>query len=262
MSLDILTFAKGIFPPFSAQQEMILLTKNKILFNNNTLSCKPTESNLTAIRSISPRYYSMLADVTYAAHTDNNTTYAAHTDNNTTYAAHTEDDQYLTEVEHRAGVLYRTASHTATTMPHQAVDTLLSLILHCKKYHLQEYLIKSYLKLAQVQISLHFYDQASVTIQSVFVQALASNDLYTQCTARFLYSQVTLAVTLTDRRGMFDKIYRHLSEAMNGFIMLGALKETCNVLYYLARVYDELGGKEERNQCANKFRHYHQLLVE
>ena len=101
-----------------------------------------------------------------------------------------------------------------------------------------------------------------MTIQSVFVQALASNDLYTQCTARFLYSQVTLAVTLTDRRGMFDKVYRHLSEAMNGFIMLGALKETCNVLYYLARVYDELGGKEERNQCANKFRHYHQLLVE
>ena len=120
----------------------------------------------------------------------------------------------------------------------------------------------AHLLLAEAQILLQLFDQALVTIESVFVLALSSNSTFTQSSARFLFVQAKLATVPKERRyHTFQRLENHLKISLDGFLALAHARHVCEVFYFLARLYDEFGLRDDRNKCAKKFRNFHQNLT-
>ena len=239
---ELLNFALSLFPCFSSHRQLLYLTLNSIHYAHKRASRQKTESEEALIRSISSSFHSAL--------TSNN-----ETDECT-------GDVYITKEELKACVLYNSAKADLPSSPSQAVQKLLNLILYSQKYNLQEHLVNAHLLLTEAQISLHLFEQARTTIESVLVLALSSNSTLTQSTARFLYAQARMATCPKDRRHpTFQRLEEHLKIALDGFLALSHVQHVCEVFYYLARLYDEFGQRDDRNKCAKKFRNFYTNLT-
>ena len=237
-STELLNFTKTLFPPFSPHQDIILLTLNRIKFRLQDGSVKREEVR-RVIRSISEVVYSSLTETSLPE------------------TVEWCSDEYMTSVEYEANVLYNSAKATQKITPNVTIESLLSLILHCQKYNLHEYELRAYLLLSETQLQLRLYEQASETIQAAFVEALASNDVFIQSMARWLYCQTELAIAgPSERRTTFKTVYRHLTSALETLAELGYTQLVTDILYYITRLYHEFDMKDERNKCAKRFRVY------
>ena len=171
-------------------------------------------------------------------------------------------DEYITTQELRARTLYNSAEADLPHAPSQAVEKLLTLVLHCRTCHLQGELVRAQLLLARTQIVLCLYTQALVTVEKALVRALGSSEVLVQAEARWLYAQARLATCAQrERSAVFGKVERHLQLALEVFVVQEQKKGVCEVLYFLARLYHEVGMKDERNKCAKKFKNYNQNLT-
>lgn len=87
------------------------------------------------------------------------------------------------------------------------------------------------------------------------VQILSHGSYYVQCCARFLLVKCQLTASSqqedkTRRDNDLRSALPALDRIVKGFRKLGAVHKTRDVLYYQARIYDELGYTIERNACA------------
>lgn len=239
---ELLNFATTIFPCFSSQHELVLLTLTKLRFTRHRSSGAPTRPEADIIRTISESTFTSLTSHEVSGEE--------------------EGDVFISPHEHKAEVLYSSASHDLPSCPDQAIETLLTLLLHCKQYHLLHYQVKCNILLCEAQMLLQLYEQALITIESVFVLALSSTDQVTRSTARWLYVQAKLATCpQTDRFTVFKGVELHLKDALDAFLAVSDVRYVKQVLYYLARIYDEFGMRDDRNKCAKKFRHFHNNLT-
>ena len=236
-AVDLVNLALSLFPKTSSLHQLLLLTLNKIRYSQKTRSGKCGDTEAALIRTISQSTYDA---VTSRCH-----------------SVTPQDDMYMSSEEVRASVLYNSAEADLPNAPSQALDKLLSLILYCKKFKLQEYLVKSHIMLADTQMVLKLYSQALHTLEAVFVLALSSSDKFVQSAARWVYVQAKMAnCSQSGRFEMFKRLEKHLQSALNDFLTLVHSKFVCEILYYSARLYDEFGMKDERNKCAKKFRNF------
>ena len=239
---ELLNFALSLFPCFSSHRQLLYLTLNSIHYTHKRAARQKTESEEALIRSISSSTHTALTS--------------------TDETAEVEGDVYITQEELKARVLYNSAKSDLPSSPSQAVQKLLNLILYSQTYNLQEQLVKAHLLLTEAQILLQLFDQALVTIESVLVLALSSNSTFIQSSARFLYVQAKLATIPKERRyHTFQRLENHLKLSLDGFLALAHARHVCEVFYFLARLYDEFGLRDDRNKCAKKFRNFHQNLT-
>jgi len=111
------------------------------------------------------------------------------------------------------------------------------------------------LYIAQIQLSLGLPTKAVTLVKRTMVQILSHSSFYVQCCARFLLvkCQLTVATQNADksrRENDLRSALPALDRIVKGFRKLGAINKTKDVLYYQARIYDELGYTIERNACA------------
>lgn len=112
------------------------------------------------------------------------------------------------------------------------------------------------LYIAQIQLSLGLPTKAVDLLKRSMVQILSHGSLYVQCCARFLLVKCQLAAPKEQEdKSQREYDLRHsslpvLDTIVKGFRKLGAINKTRDVLYYQARIYDELGYTIERNACA------------
>lgn len=111
------------------------------------------------------------------------------------------------------------------------------------------------LYIAQIQLSLGLPTKAVNLVKRIMVQILSHGSFFVQCCAGFLL--VKCQLTASSQRQ--DKARREndlrsalpaLDRIVKGFRKIGAINKTRDVLYYQARIYDELGYTIERNACA------------
>ena len=236
-AIDLLNFAISLFPKTSQHYQLLILTLNKVKFSHKTISGQSGDSEAALIKTIS-----------------RSTHYALTSRDSSTPP---DGDMYISSKEMEASALYNSAQFDLPNAPSQAVDKLLSLILHCQTYKLQEYLVKSHILLAETQIVLKLYSQALHTIESVFILALSSPNNLTQSAARWVYVQAKLANCLQSERYVtFKRVEKHLQDAHDGFLIVVHVRFVREILYFWARLYDEFGMKDERNNCAKKFREF------
>ena len=239
---ELLNFALSLFPCLSSHRQLLYLTLNNIHFTHKRAARQKTDSEEALIRSIS------------------SSTRTAFTSTDDTVEG--EGDVYITREELKARVMYNSAKADLPSSPSQAVQKLLNLILYSKTYNLQEHLVNAHLLLTEAQILLELFEQALLTIESVFVLAMSSNSTYIQSNARFLYVQAKLATCSKDRRYQtFQNLENHLKLSLEGFLALTHARHVGEVFYFLARLYDEFGLRDDRNKCAKKFRNFHQNLT-
>ncbi|KAM7434149.1 Anaphase-promoting complex subunit 5 [Porites harrisoni] len=111
------------------------------------------------------------------------------------------------------------------------------------------------LYIAQIQLSLGLPTKAAVLVKKTMVQILSHGSYYVQCCARFLLVKCQLTASSqqedkTRRDNDLRSALPALDRIVKGFRKLGAVHKTRDVLYYQARIYDELGYTIERNACA------------
>ncbi|XP_020627681.1 anaphase-promoting complex subunit 5-like isoform X3 [Orbicella faveolata] len=115
------------------------------------------------------------------------------------------------------------------------------------------------LYIAQIQLSLGLPAKAVALIKRTMIQILShvfySGSLYIQCCARFLLVKCQLTASSHHQdKGQRENDLRSalptLDRIVRGFRKLGAVNKTRDVLYFQARIYDELGFTIERNACA------------
>lgn len=146
--------------------------------------------------------------------------------------------------------LFLLLSDPVSALPH-ALDCLTT---SCSHYMDNSAALAS-LYIAQIQLSLGLPAKAVALIKRTMVQILSHGSLYVQCCARFLLVKCQLTVSSQNQ----DKSRREtdlrsalptLERIVKGFRKLGAADKTRDVLYFQARIYDELGFTIERNACA------------
>lgn len=111
------------------------------------------------------------------------------------------------------------------------------------------------LYIAQIQLSLGLPAKAVALIKRTMIQILSHGSLYIQCCARFLLVKCQLTASSHHQdKGQRENDLRSalptLDRIVKGFRKLGAVNKTRDVLYFQARIYDELGFTIERNACA------------
>lgn len=166
------------------------------------------------------------------------------------------NDEKKSAAEYKARILlaltqlFLLLSDPVSALPH-ALDCLTT---SCSHYMDNSAALAS-LYIAQIQLSLGLPEKAVALIKRTMVQILSHGSLYVQCCARFLLVKCQLTASSQNQ----DKSRREtdlrsalptLERIVKGFRKLGAADKTRDVLYFQARIYDELGFTIERNACA------------
>ncbi|CAH3017657.1 unnamed protein product [Porites evermanni] len=139
--------------------------------------------------------------------------------------------------------------------PVAALPYALNCLTTSRSHFLDNSAALATLYIAQIQLSLGLPTKAAVLVKKTMVQILSHGSYYVQFCARFLLVKCQLTASSqqedkTRRDNDLRSALPALDRIVKGFRKLGAVHKTRDVLYYQARIYDELGYTIERNACA------------
>ncbi|EDO34365.1 predicted protein [Nematostella vectensis] len=136
--------------------------------------------------------------------------------------------------------------------PLSALTHLIDCLTLAGAHYQTESAARASLLIAQLQLLLGLPGKALELVKSNMVQILAHGSLYTQSCALFLLVKCEVAAHSPEganekRKSTLLSALPTLARALEGFRKLRAMQRICDLLYYQARIYNELGYQEERN---------------
>ncbi|KAL9988516.1 hypothetical protein ACROYT_G002971 [Oculina patagonica] len=256
---DILSFCKTKFPEHSKLSRLWMATEAKIehnraLLQGNLERAKTCVEQLTAVDETEAEYRSAL-NVLYSGD------YTAAFPLLQKLLESSRDKVFINDgkksaAEYQARILLAlTQLFILLEDPVSALPYALNCLTISCAHFMDNAAALASLYIAQIQLSLGLPAKAVTLIKRTMVQILSHGSLYIQCCARFLLVKCQLTASSQHQ----DKARREndlrsalptLDRIVKGFRKLGAVNKTRDVLYFQARIYDELGFTIERNACA------------
>lgn len=148
--------------------------------------------------------------------------------------------------------------YSQTGNPTTATTYILECITLCKRHHLQYIEALAMIQLAYIQFQMQSSDQALYLLNQNMLTVLSHGGLCEH--AKSLYCHVRCQVAMATKTGEQDRktvllsCVNQMNTVIDLFKTVEAFLRVKDALYYQARLYQELGYKQERNKCAYQFK--------
>ncbi|XP_045463070.1 anaphase-promoting complex subunit 5 [Harmonia axyridis] len=145
------------------------------------------------------------------------------------------------------------------SLPPSIIDLLNDILNETKKYKLDYYTSMVHLVIANMQLSIGMAKQALVNLDKCMTQIMAHGGCYDRARCWLFYIKALTAESerLTNTQERAELILERitiLDEVKDLFRRVEAFTRVKDVVYLQAKLYDQLGMKEERNKHALEFR--------
>jgi len=158
-----------------------------------------------------------------------------------------QPDQRLAEVRRpvRLAEIHQDAGSYVTALPY-----VLSCLSLCETYHMDSLFAIATIQFADIQLSLGYHQKAVSLIHSIFPKVMRHCSPFSQATAHFVLAKCSLAQSDTPKLYLVVDL---LKKAEAGYSKCEALDKMTDMFYRLARLYDQMGLLNEREQASKKF---------
>ncbi|PVD22360.1 hypothetical protein C0Q70_18170 [Pomacea canaliculata] len=263
-AMEILQHARQRFPPHTKHAYLWQMCQQYIMFERALLAGRWAEAERAAgnVRALNDAEGRLLQAILHREQGEVNTSLSLL---HTLVDLSSSSNDFLPDLKCRillalAEVYLLTGNHTAA-LPHLA-----NCLTHANTHHLVYLAAMSTMHLAVIQLRMKLPSQALNLLETVMLTVLSHGSSYDR--ARLLFIYVRCKVASASLSHFTQRTFGELmldacclmTTVVRLFESIEATSRVKDAVYYLARLYHQLGNTAERNRCAHRFKQLDQQV--